>query len=301
MTASLLVPCKNILGEGPLWHAERNSIFWVDIESYYLYEYSFDRKNVQSWTFDVHVSAVLQGEGNGLILGMKGGLARFDLESGHLDWLMDIDKDLIRHRCNDGACDSKGRLWIGTMDMNEDRQYGSLYCVSAGEKGQIPKPDSLPVLQKKLDNVRISNGIAWSPDNKRMYFIDTARCSVEVFHFDEQTGNIRFEKEAIRVPAEYGKPDGMAMDAEGMIWTGNSMGSGVYRWNPLTGELLGIIKLPAPNITSCAFVGKDLDQLVITTARENLSEEELERYPHSGGLFIANPGVKGLPVYKCGI
>lgn len=301
MTASLLVPCKNILGEGPLWHAERNSIFWVDIESYYLYEYSFDRKNVQSWTFDAHVSAVVQGEGNQLLLGMKGGIARFDLDSGSLAWLLDIDKDLARHRCNDGACDSKGRLWIGTMDMNIERAFGSLYCVSRGVNGDASDADSPPVLQKKVENVRISNGIAWSPDNKRMYFIDTPKCTVEAFLFDEETGDIRWEKEAVRVPPQFGKPDGMAMDAEGMIWTGNSMGAGVYRWNPQTGELLDTINLPAPNVTSCAFVGKDLDQLVITTARENLSDEELEKYPESGGLFIAKPGVKGLPVYKCRI
>lgn len=293
MTASLLVPCKNILGEGPLWHAERNSIFWVDIENYYLYEYTWDSQTVHSWKFDAHVSAVVQCEGNGLILGMKGGLARFDLDSGRLDWLLDLDRDLLRHRCNDGACDSKGRLWIGTMDMNEKREYGSLYCVSAG------KPD--PVVQRKLDNVLISNGIAWSADNKRMFFIDTEKSSVEAFLFDEETGDIHFEKEAIRVLPEFGRPDGMAMDAEGMIWTGNSMGSGVYRWNPLTGELLDTIKLPVPNITSCAFAGPDLDQLVITTARENLSEEVLEKHPESGGLFIAKPGVKGLPVYKCRI
>jgi sugar lactone lactonase YvrE len=122
---------------------------------------------------------------------------------------------------------------------------------------------------------------------------------VEEYLFDEASGDIRFERDAIRIPGDMGTPDGMAMDDEGMLWVAHSGGFGVFRWNPSNGLLLDSVQLPVPNITSCAFVGEELDQLLITTARENLTEKQLALYPESGGLFIASPGVKGLPVYKC--
>lgn len=95
-------------------------------------------------------------------------------------------------------------------------------------------------------------------------------------------------------------PDGMTIDEEGMLWVAHWGGFGVYRWNPLNGEWIGTIKLPVPHITSCAFAGERLDRLVITTARQDLSEEELEKYPASGDVFVASPGVKGVEANRCG-
>lgn len=290
MTASLLHSCRNILGEGPLWHAERKSCFWVDIEGFYLYEYTWKERTVKSRKMESYVTMIVQGEGDQLLLGMKGGLARYHLDSGKLDWVTDIDKDIVHHRCNDGACDSRGRVWVGTMDMKFTKESGTLYCV-----------DENLVIKKKLDHISISNGLAWSADNTKLYYIDSPKHTVEEYHFDEATGDIRFERDAICIPENMGTPDGMAMDEEGMLWVAHWGGFGVFRWNPFNGALLGSIDLPVPNVTSCAFAGEQLDHLIITTARENLTEKELAEYPDSGGLFIARPGVKGLPVYKCRI
>ena len=93
-----------------------------------------------------------------LLLGLNGGLARFNLETGQLAWLLDIENELTDHRCNDGGCDCRGRLWIGTMHRKFNTGAGSLYCV-----------DEDLLLQKKREQVTISNGVAWSPDNDRMY------------------------------------------------------------------------------------------------------------------------------------
>jgi sugar lactone lactonase YvrE len=122
---------------------------------------------------------------------------------------------------------------------------------------------------------------------------------VQAFSFDAESGDIVFERKAVGIPAEMGTPDGMAMDEEGMLWIAHWGGFGVYRWNPLNGKLISKIEVPAPQVSSCAFWGKDLDELIITTARENMTMEEWRKFPHSGDVFIAKPGVKGIPLNKC--
>jgi len=214
---------------------------------------------------------------------VQGGVGIFNLQTGKLNWLLDLEKDIANNRTNDGACDTHGRLWLGTMDVNCKEGLGSLYCI-----------DKTLVVQKKLQNLSISNGIAWSLDNHRMYHIDTATGIASSYSFDVSTGDIKFEKKAIEVPAEIGSPDGMCMDEEGMLWIAHWDGFGVYRWNPDTGKLLDKIELPVPQVTACAFGGEHLDQLFITSARQGLQQEQLEKYPERGNVFIAEPGIKGI-------
>lgn len=288
MRASVLYPSQCILGEGPIWHAERKCCFWVDIERGILYEYNWMSKVTRTWSFDYKVTMVIQGTNNNLVLGLNGGIARFDLKSERLEWLLDIETELKENRCNDGACDSQGRLWIGTMHMDFKQGAGSLYCIDK----------NLNIL-KKLDKVTISNGIVWSLDNKRLYYIDSPTQVVQSFIFKEETGEISFEKNAIQIPVEMGTPDGMTIDQEGMLWIAHWGGFGIYRWNPLDGKFMDKIEIPVPNVTSCAFAGESLDHLIITTARGNLNEEELKKYPESGNIFWAKADVKGIASNKC--
>lgn len=288
MRASVLYPSQCILGEGPIWHTERKCCFWVDIERGILYEYNWVSKVTKTWRFDYKVTMVTQGTNNNLILGLNGGIARFDLKSERLEWLLDIETELKENRCNDGACDSQGRLWIGTMHMDFKQGAGSLYCIDK----------NLNIL-KKLDKVTISNGIVWSLDNKRLYYIDSPTQVVQSFIFKEETGEIFFEKNAIQIPVEMGTPDGMTIDQEGMLWIAHWGGFGIYRWNPLDGKFMDKIEIPVPNVTSCAFAGESLDHLIITTARGNLNEEELKKYPESGNIFWAKADVKGIASNKC--
>ncbi len=288
MMAHLLYPAQCFLGEGPLWHPVRKSCFWTDIEARKFYEYSWQDHTVRTRAVDYKVTLILRDNHEQLLLGLNGGLARYNLDEDKLEWLLDIEKEMLDHRCNDGACDSNGRLWVGSMHAEFITGAGSLYCV-----------DDDMTLQKKLERVSISNGIAWSPDNLHMYHIDTPRGTVSSFRFDQASGQIEFESVAIHIPAKLGVPDGMAIDEEGMLWIAHWGGFGVYRWNPGNGELMDMINLPVPNVSSCAFTGEHLDHLVITTARQDLNGEKLQKYPGSGDLFIAMPGVKGLPEYKC--
>ncbi len=288
MRASVLYPSQCMLGEGPIWHAERKCCFWVDIERGILYEYNWVSKVTRTWSFDYKVTMVIQGANNNLILGLNGGIARFDLKSERLEWLLDIETELKENRCNDGACDSHGRLWIGTMHMDFKQGAGSLYCIDK----------NLNIL-KKLDKVTISNGIVWSLDNKRLYYIDSPTQVVQSFIFKEETGEISFEKNVIQIPVEMGTPDGMTIDQEGMLWIAHWGGFGIYRWNPLDGKFMDKIEIPVPNVSSCAFAGESLDHLIITTARGNLNEEELKKYPESGNIFWAKADVKGIASNKC--
>jgi sugar lactone lactonase YvrE len=288
MKASLLYPSQCYLGEGPVWHATRKSCFWVDIERGNLYEYGWLQKAVKKWSVPYKVTVVQPGKNNKLILGLNNGIARFDPETENLEWLADVETGLHNNRCNDGACDSNGRLWIGTMDMGFSKSCGALYCI-----------DERYNVQKKVPDTTIANGLAWSQDNKKLYFIDSGGQTVQAFQFDEEKGAIAFEKNVIEIPKDLGTPDGMAIDTEGMLWIAQWGGFGVYRWNPFTGTLIDKIDVPAPNVSSCAFAGEELDHLIITTAQQDLSAADLERYPQSGDVFYVRTDVKGAAAHTC--
>lgn len=286
MKASLLYPSQCYLGEGPLWHAERRSCFWVDIENGMLYEHHWHDASVNTWQFNYKVTMVVQGKNNDLLISLDTAIAKFDPASAQLTWLFDIEKE-NDNRCNDAACDSRGRLWVGTMHLKHLAGEGSLYCCNGKE------------VDKKVSATSISNGIAWSLDNTRLYFIDSPTQVVQSFIYDEYSGAIDFEKNAIEIPGNMGTPDGMAIDEEGMLWVAHWGGYGVYRWDPFSGKHLSTIEVPAPHVTSCAFAGENLDHLVITTARENLTAEQQDKYPQSGDVFVVTPGVKGVKAFKC--
>lgn len=288
MKARTLFPSHSILGESPLWHAERKCCYWVDIERGILYELNWLSGTARKWDFNGRLSMVRQGRNDELILALNTAIVKFDLESEQLTPLIDIELSTSGNRCNDGACDSWGRLWIGTMHLEHKDGAGSLYLVDGNLQ-----------VHKKFPNTSISNGIAWSLDNKRLFYIDSPTQVVKSFIFNEKDGEIVFEKNVIEVPSEMGTPDGMAIDEKGMLWIAQWGGSGVYRWNPNDGKLLDKIELPVPQVTSCAFAGEKLDYLIITTARENFKEEDLEKYPESGNLFLIKTRVKGHLAYKC--
>lgn len=273
------------LGEGPIWIAKHQSFFWVDIENGTLFQMLLPSMAVKTFKFEGRLAVALKGKGNDLILGLDRSLIRFDLETGKQEKLLELEQEFPLHRFNDGKADPKGRIWIGTLSTLFTKGAGSLYCIS----------EELAV-EKKLENLTISNGMAWTKDQSGFYFIDTPTQQVQEFDFDTKTGSINFKRIAIQVPKKLGSPDGMCLDQEGMLWIAHYGGSGVYRWNPKSGELMDQIKLPVPHVTSCAFGGPNLDQLLITTAQENLSPDQINQFPQSGDVFLVNVEVGGIAV-----
>jgi sugar lactone lactonase YvrE len=226
---------------------------------------------------------VLEGRENQLILALDRKIASYNLETEKLIWLTEVEADLPLNRFNDGKCDAKGRLWIGTLCTKFTQGSGALYKV-----GKDLKPEM------QLDQLTISNGMAWTADNRTFYFIDTPTRQIKAYHFELESGKIEFDRIAIEIPEELGFPDGMCIDQEGMLWVAHYGGSGVYRWNPTTGELIEKVELPVPHITSCCFGGENMDMLLITTAQENLSDAQLKDFPLSGDVFLVKTSVKGV-------
>ncbi len=278
------IPAQCFLGESPYWSLERQSFFWVDIENGKLFEHHIESANTKTYTFPHRLTVVLEGKDGKLILGLDRKLASFDLETEELIWLLEVASDLPLNRFNDGKCDAKGRLWIGTLSRKFTKGSGALYRIGKDLKPEI-----------QLTQLTISNGMAWTADNRTFYFIDTPTRQIKAFHFELASGKIEFDRIAIEIPEKLGFPDGMCIDREGMLWVAHYGGSGVFRWNPTTGKLIEKVELPVPNITSCAFGGENMDTLLITTAQENLSEAQLKEYPLSGDVFLVKTKTQGFP------
>lgn len=289
MKAESLFKSQCILGEGACWHAGQQCLYWVDIEGKQLWEYPLSSGATRCWNYERKMSTIVIDQQGNLVIGTQGGLARFTFHNQRFSWIINMPPHDPHYRCNDGKCDPVGRLWMGVMRMDFAPKSGFLYCL---DEKLVPK--------EKLNGITISNGIVWSADQKRMYYIDTPTACVKAYAYHPATGAIQFEKNAVVIPKELGYPDGMTIDEEGMLWVCHWGGAAVYRWNPLTGAQLDKIELPVPQVSSCCFGGPKMDQLFITTARERFTAEDMKKYPQSGDVFVARPGVSGvvLPVFK---
>jgi sugar lactone lactonase YvrE len=175
------------------------------------------------------------------------------------------------------------------MDNAEVEASGSLYSLS---------PNG--TMKTLLTRVRISNGLAWSPDYATIYYIDTPTRLVMAYAYDLVTGDISQPREAIHVLEELGWPDGMTSDRDGNLWIAMWGGAALTKWDPASGRLLQTIPIPALNVTSCAFGGEKFTDLYITSARKGLSEEQLAQYPLTGGLFRLRTNVQGMPTFAFG-
>lgn len=289
MDAELIVDAKATLGEGPSWDTRRGRLFWVDIIEGRIHVYDPVSQSTQAIDIGQMVGAVAPRRNGGLILATHHGFASLDLDSGLLTPIADPECKLPRNRFNDGKCDPAGRFWAGTMNMDWLAGKSSLYCL-----------DTNGTVRRVVEGVTCSNGIAWSVDRSTMYYIDTFQQRVDAFDYNVGTGDIANRRTVIVVPEAWGKPDGMTIDADGMLWIALWGGGCVSRWNPGCGVLVQRIPIPASLVSSCAFGGKNLDELYVTTARVRMTEEQLSRQPHSGGLFRIRGGLQGMPSVEFG-
>ena len=284
---NVLVDIRALVGEGALWDEQAQMLYWVDILSNALFVY--DPATGQNRSYDVgqHVGTVVLRQSGGVMLAVYDGFAEYDLASGKLTPLSDPESHLPGNRFNDGKCDPGGRFWAGTMAYTNQSTQGSLYRMDADHS-----------VHKMLGDIGISNGIVWSHDKRTMYYIDSSAFTVRAFDYDNASGDISNERVIISVPREMGLPDGMAIDAEGMLWVAHYNGGCMRRWNPDTGQVIDQIDLPAKQITSCAFGGENLDTLFITSAAQQLDAAALAQQPLAGSLFSVKPGVTGALTYR---
>jgi sugar lactone lactonase YvrE/DNA-binding IclR family transcriptional regulator len=272
----------SLLGEGPLWSPRDDALYWVDILTPALHTWRPGEGDsmVQLGTMS---SVAVPRAGGGLLLATPGGLLGFDPAAQSLSPIAHPEAGRRGNRYNDGKCDRRGRLWIASMDMGTAAHRGSLFRVDADGRWQ-----------KMDEGFTVPNGLAWSPDDRRLYFTDTWRRTVYAYDFDLRSGTLANRRDFITFHERDGKPDGLTVDAEGCLWVALWDGWQVARVSP-EGAIVERVRLPVPRPTSCCFGGADLRTLYVTSASVRLSEQELAAAPLSGSLFALEPGVRGLP------
>lgn len=280
----VVVPHTSKLGEGPVWDARQQAILWVDILNGLIHEYAPAREAYRKISLSEMVGAVALLENGDLIAAVQSGFVFIDRASGVIRPISDPEKHLPENRFNDGKCDPAGRFWAGTMALDEHADAGSLYML-----------DHDLSVSCKIPTVSVSNGLAWSPDQRTFYYIDSPTRQVVAYDFEPKAGTISGRRTIIAIAEGEGFPDGMCIDREGMLWIAQWDGWQVSRWDPNSGQKIGKITLPAARITSCTFGGERLEDLYITSARVGLNEAQLAAQPLAGSLFVVKDvGVRGM-------
>jgi sugar lactone lactonase YvrE len=265
------------LGEGPVWDVARGELTWVDIDRGLVHR-RLAGGRVVSLDAGQPVGCALPRAGGGLVLALRDGFGLTEGDAGPVRLVAPVELDRLGTRMNDGACDSRGRLWAGTMSLAGDTRTAALYRLD---------PDLS--VTRVLPGISISNGIAWSPEGDRLYHVDTPRGRVDAYGFDAARGTLAGRVGVIPVGAEHGRPDGLTVDAEGCIWLALWGGGALHRYTP-DGDLDARLELPVGNVTSCCFGGPDLRTLYVTTASRGAEDD-----PLAGLVFACRPGVTGLP------
>ena len=271
------------LGEGPCWHAQRQTMWWIDILGRKFFEAGLSGEPARALDSSQMIGAVSPTRHGGLIAALADGIYLVDPDTGASTLFAPAPKhDAKAFRFNDGKVDPRGRYWAGTLALDERSGQSRLYRVN---------PDRSATIMR--EGVSISNGLAWTPDGRTLYYIDSPTRTVQAFAFDLEDGTLSGHRVAITLGEKDGWPDGCSMDAEGGLWVAHWGASKLTRWDPQSAKLLGTIPLPVENVTSCAFGGPRLDQLFITTAKGGKSAAE---EPEAGYIFSVEPGVAGQPV-----
>lgn len=276
-----------ILGEGPVWDEIEEKLYWVDILSGKLFEYSHHEKKNSVYDIGEHLGAVALRKEGGVVMAMQTGFAFFDLEEQKVTHIADPESHLPGNRFNDGECDPSGRFWAGTMSYDLDAGAGSLYCLNSDLS-----------INPKLQEITISNGMVWNKKRNTFFFIDTPIRKIFSFDYDDRSGTISNRSVIKEIEKNEGYPDGMTIDEEDGLWIALYGGGKVIRIDPSNGKTLFEVHLPVPRVTSCTFGGPEFDELYITTCRENMSEREIEQAPLSGSLFKAKLPFKGVPAFR---
>ncbi len=263
------------LGEGPVWDAGAQSLYWVDIPEHLVHRLDAAGRHA-CWDVGLPAASVAVRASGGLVVAAGNTFLALDTGTGMVTDLADAPGQ-PGTRMNDGACDVTGRFYAGSMAADESPGKGSFYRLD---------PDHS--VTELFTGLGISNGVGWSPDNRLMYYVDSYDYRVDVMDYDPATGAMGDRRPFVRLGSGDVVPDGLAVDADGGVWVAVWGGSVIQRYDA-GGRLTGVVRLPAANVTSLAFGGPDLDQLYITTA-DGPGQE-------TGALFTCPAGIAGLPAY----
>ncbi|MDM0019510.1 SMP-30/gluconolactonase/LRE family protein [Variovorax saccharolyticus] len=283
MKPRLLVDARARLGECPLWCERAGALYWTDIESATLHCWQAADGRLRRWTLPERLgSFALCADDSQLLLGLASGIALFDLARETLSPIVPVDAEQPGTRINDGRCDRQGRFVFGMFNPAE-APIGHFYRVH---------PD-LRVERLPLPPVAVGNSIAFSPDGTTMYFTDSPTRTIQRVDYGAD-GRIGTPRSFVQLPASDGFADGSTVDAEGGLWNAQWRGARVVRYDA-AGVESARFEVPASQLTCPAFGGAALDQLYLTSARAGLDPAALEKEPGAGGVFVLQPGWRGLP------
>lgn len=283
MDVDLALDAGATLGEGPVWDGAAGRLYWVDIPRCAIHRLDPASGVDDCVTVDRPIGAVALRTAAGLVLAWEDGFAVTDGWGEEPRVVVPIDHGPVPCRFNDGKCDPVGRFWAGSLAHDERPGAGALYRLD---------PDG--TVERVVEPVSISNGLAWSADGGTMYYIDTPTGGVDAFDYDVETGAIKARRRVIDVPKGAGWPDGLTIDTDGCLWVALWGGSAVHRYTP-DGRLDRVVAVPVKRVTSCTFGGPGLDRLYITSAQRNAIEPVPAPEKYAGAVFVHEPGVTGHP------
>jgi L-arabinonolactonase len=291
MRIEVLVDVKPTLGEGPLWDAEQERLYWIDSFDGRVFRATADGREIRCWDVPQKIgSMAIRKDGSGAVVSLERGFYLLDFNTGEVKFVIDPEPGKVNNRLNDGKVDKRGRFVAGSMDIKEEGPNGALYRLD---------PDFS--LHKIDDGFIVSNGPCWSPDGRIFYFHDSWSDEIWAYDYEEASGSVSNRRTFAKVDTSHGgKADGSTVDVEGHLWTALVYDGKVLRYDP-DGKVERVIDMPVKKVTSVMLGGPKLDILFVTS----MAKPPLPRFPGDGvlrgSLFaIHDLGIGGVPEPRFG-
>lgn len=288
-----IAPVQSILGEGPIWNEREQALYWIDAWQPLILRWQHASARVDTWRLPdalnhEPIGSLVFREAGGLVVAMKSGFHFLDLDTGAFELVANPEKERppvpLTNRLSDGKCDRLGRYWCGSTNTNLKDPTGSLFRLD---------PDGR--CTRMAEGTIVSNGIAWSPDDRTMYYADSRALTVWAYDFDLQAGTISNRRPHIDTRGLVGRVDGATVDERGHYWAA-LIGMGCIGEFGTDGKLLRTVTLPVKNPAMCTFGGPALDELYVVSSTRFTPDDLRWRQPLAGGLFrITGLGTRGLP------
>lgn len=278
--AKLILDVKAAHGESPYWCEKEKRLYWLDILNQNVHIFNPSNRADEIIHLPVLATTLVEMTGGGFLVSGIDGIYSFNHDFNDMHKVLCLEQNNPVTRFNDGKADASGRLWVGSMHMEGKPGYGSLYCV-----------DQNYAVERKLNNVDISNGIVWTSDRTLMYYTHTLSGEILCFDYNNDTGRITNQQTVFEFCDQY--PDGMAIDACNNLWIAIWGESKVVCLDTASRCITQIVDVQAPLVSAVAFGGENLQTLYITTSRLGLTDADLQKYPQSGGLFSYETNIKG--------
>lgn len=266
--------------ECPVWDPARQALWFVDIVAPALCRLDADG-TLRKWAMPADIGCFALRAKGGFIVALRDGIYAFNPDRDRLDLIARPDYDPATTRFNDGRCDPQGRFWIGSMYEPRDKTLGGLYCL-----------DTDLTLRRVLDGATVANGLAFTPDGRKMYWADSP--SQTVWLYDRDANGMPMNKRVFyRFGPGEGRPDGATLDAQGNYWVAGVDGARLQCIGP-DGTLLRSVAMPTRWPTMPCFGGSDMNTLFVTSLKTGRTAEQMALWPHSGSLFAMAADVTGL-------